>query len=82
MTMTREQVKAELIKDPEYNRIANLPDNPTAIDFSVSVFMAYKMVFGEHATVDEWVKYTYTDRQKREHYQQLLELIYHTELTK
>lgn len=74
MNLTREQVKQELIQEPEYARINSLNDYQNSIEYSVSLFMAFKMAFGESKTVQEWDTYT-LERDKRKHYQDLAELI-------
>jgi len=72
--MTREQIKQELLQDPEYARIAGLEYAPAAIEYYISSFAAYKIAFGQDSTVQQWQQY-HADYDKREQYRQLMEII-------
>jgi hypothetical protein len=72
--MNRKEVKEELLQDPEYARIAALPAFPTAIEYNVSLFTAFKVAFGYDKTVQDWTDYT-LNYNNRKHYETLVELI-------
>ena len=79
--LTRNEIKTELLLNPEYSRIANLDYAPDAVEMYVSLFAAYKFSFGEESTVQQWEQYQ-ADYSKRERYEALRELICKIDIAK
>jgi len=71
--MKLDQAREELIQDPEYSRIALL-DDKSAITYYSRVYLAFKMVYGPEATVQDWMKYQ-ADEDMRQQYEALKSLI-------
>jgi hypothetical protein len=67
--MKLNQAREELIQEPDYRRMTE-----AAITYYSRVYLAFKIVYGPKATVQDWMKYQ-ADEEMRQQYEALKELI-------